>query len=376
MKPGYSLIELTIGILLASMLAISLFQSVKNTTHTVELADDIMDLDIRVSNFHHQFERDTIGIFMPVFAAEASGATEKKEALPQPDKQAPGIVKQDEKGIAESKPQKAPDKLFYSVNGDTGQVTEFTFITSNPLRVYEKAANVTVKPHMVRVMYRLIVDPKDETSFALVRQETDELDIQAVDQKAAKPVRGYTLLNNIKKMSFDFSYPVKKEQEKQSAPLPGGKTEQAAKPAAKAEPEIEKIESRSDWPFKTLEEAKEKKVPEIPQFITAKFELWDATRKSFREFTLNYPIASFTLLEKKKKKQAQKPAPKAPSTEPKTTKRLELNMTFRPKTETRLKQLGEKVFKVTLPDTDLSVLKKSNIFLSKEERAKKVKGIS
>lgn len=375
MKPGYSLIELTIGILLASMLAISLFQSVKNSTHTVELADDIMDLDVRVSNFHHQFERDTIGIFMPMFAVEAPKDIQKNEKAGQLPEQGATALNSNPKNT-EAKPQKAPDKLFYSVNNDTGQVSEFTFITSNPLRVYEKAANVTVKPRMVRVMYRLMVDPKDETLFTLVRQETDELDIQAVDPKAAKPVRGYTLLNNIKKMSLDFSYPVKKEQEKQTAPLPGANPEQAIKPAAKAEPEIEKIESRSDWPFKTIEEAKEKKVPELPQFITAKFELWDAARKSFREFSLNYPIASFTLLEKKKKKQAPKSALKVPSTEAKSTKRVELNMTFRPKTEARLKELGEKVFKVTLPDADVSVLKKSNIFLSKDERAKKVKGVS
>lgn len=379
MKPGYSLIELTIGILLASLLAISLFQSVKNTTHTVELADDIMDLDVRVANFHHQFERDTIGIFMPIFAAEALQDSEKKETAPGLDKQAPGAPKLDQKALEESKPQKVPDRLFYSVNGDAGQVTEFTFITSNPLRVYEKAANVTVKPRMVRVMYRLVADPKDETVFTLLRQESEELDIQVVDPKSDKPVRGYTLLSNIKKMSLEFSYPVKKEPEKQSAPLPGIKPEQSAKQAAKrsSELEIEKIETRADWPFKTVEEAKQKQVPEMPQFITAKFELWDDGQKSFREFTLTYPIASFTLLEKKqKKKPVVKQLPKAPSTQAQTTKRVESIMKIGPKTEERLKQLGQKVFEVTLPDTDLSALKNSNLFISKKERAKKVKGVS
>ncbi|MGE0009478.1 MAG: hypothetical protein AB7F19_02965 [Candidatus Babeliales bacterium] len=387
MKQGYSIIELMVGIFLASLLAISLFQSVRNTTITAEIADDIMDLDMRVANFHHQFERDTIGIFMPD-KFEITQTQEKPQAPNALDKAKPSPTpptqQANEKNMldAQAKAQKLPDKLFYSVNGDTGQVTEFTFITTNPVSVYEKAANITVKPRMVRVMYRLIVDPNKEDSFSLFRQESEELDAAALEKKAAKPVRGYALLTSIKKMTLDFSYPVKKEESKEQpkeglpalGSLPPAKTSAAADQAKPATPEVQKIESRKDWPFKTSQEAQEKRVPPMPQIITAKFELWDATGKSFREFTLNYPIASFTLEEKKKKKKLP-PKPMLPNaqTTNQTTKRAELQLTFKPKTEQKLKELGEQVFKITLPDVDFKALTNKSFLTSKKE-TKVVKG--
>lgn len=389
MKPGYSLLELMIGIFLASMLAITLFQSVRNTTTTVELADDIMDLDMRVAIFHHQFARDTIGIFLPEQSPEQAPAPEATKQPLKPGEKAP-LPSKDEKPETAQKPSsvaqapadgaRLPDKLFYSVN-EQGQISEFTFITANPMSVYEKATNVTVKPRMVRVMYRLLPDEQHENSFTLYRQEVDNLDVSAVDKKAATPVRMYPLMHNIKKMTLDFSFPEKREA-KEEAGKPGasGPAAGPGKPPAPetpkktgGEPEVEKITTLHDWPFKTAEEAQEKKAPLYPQIITAKFELWDTAHLTERAFTLLYPIASFTLFEKKKKK-PKKAAPPKPAPD-KTAEKIDLSLILTPKTEERLTQLGEQVFKLTLeskvqtPNTTRTTVKD---FIIKQEELFKI----
>lgn len=355
MKPGYSLLELTIGIFLASMLAITLFQSVRNTTTTVELADDIMDLDMRVAIFHNQFARDTIGIFVPEqFPQEAPSQETAKQPV-KPGEKASSSAKapadrpaeKEEKPEADQQQAKLPDKLFYSIN-EHGQLSEFTFITTNPVSVYEKATNVTVKPRMVRVQYRLLPDDQHDNAFTLYRQEVDSLEASALDKKAATPVRMYPLMHNIKKMTLSFSFPeISKPMEPVSAPIAG-----QTKPATPEAPQktdrelhIEKITTLNDWPFKTVEEAQEKKAPPYPQLITVKFELWDTPRLSERTFTLVYPIASFTLLDKKKKKPKKQATSGAQG---KQIEKIDLSSILTPQTEERLTQLGEQVFKLTL----------------------------
>ncbi len=389
MKPGYSLLELIIGIFLASMLAITLFQSVRNTTSTVELADDIMDLDMRVAIFHHQFARDTIGIFVPSSYAEAPADRDKHDTSKASEKTSPTPAPQQpvekEKPETDQNPAKLPDKLFYSVN-EQGQLSEFTFITTNPVSVYEKATNVTVKPRMVRVQYRLLPDEHHENAFTLYRQEVDNLDAAALDKKAATPVRMYPLMHNIKKMTLDFSFPEKQEVAKEEAikPGPSGPALSPTKPAGSEASKkteqvtVEKITTLHDWPFKTPEEAQEKKAPLYPQTITAKLELWDNPRLSERAFTLVYPIASFTLFEKKKKKpssSAKAPADRRKATEQLPKEKIDLSLILTPKTEERLTQLGEQVFKLTL-ESKVQTPKATHIsvkdFILKQEELVKI----
>lgn len=344
MKPGYTLLELTIGIFLASLLAISLFQSVRNTTTSVEIADDLMDLDMRIAIFHNQFAKDTIGIFVPE-KFEQTPAEQEKSAPSKPGQTASLPV---EKPVAEQAPQKFPDKLFYAIN-EEGQLSEFTFITTNPATIYEKGLKVVVKPRMVRVMYRLEQDKRHENAFTIYRQEIESLEIGGLEKKAATPIRSYPILHNIKKLTLEFSYPVKKEETK-AQPGPG-QPAQPLTPAGSTEqkvstPLVEKFESRKDWPFKTADEAKEKKVPEYPQYITIHLTLWDTPRLTERTFDLNYPIASFTLFEKKKKKAKKLPQAAPPKGVP--NNKINLSGVLTPQTEQKLTQLGQQVFKVTV----------------------------
>lgn len=383
MKPGYSFIEITVGIFLSSLLAMALFQSVRSTTSTVKLADDLMDLDIRVATFHHQFERDTLGIFVPEFTVPPAQAQEQPPMLGQP----PALAAKTDTLQQEQKQPKTPDKLFYSVNNEQGMVREFTFITTNPIAVYQKANNVTKSPRMVRVMYRLIQDPKHEDMFTLFRQESPELEASMLDAKADKPVRAYALLGNIKNIKIEFAYPVKREQAPAQKPAQaiGQKPEAQKETPAQDLPEIEKIERRADWPFKTPQEAKEKQVPPSAQLVIVTFQLWDEAHSATREFELQYPVMSFTLAPKKQKKRkpvapqkpnpqepgapGQKGAPGVPAQNGRTGRRLEATVALKPSTQNKLENIGQKMYKFTFEETIKEVATKP---ISMEESLKQL----
>lgn len=297
MKPGYSLLEVTIGILLASLLAVSLFQSVGSTTQTVQLADEVMDLDLRTAIFHHQFQKDTVGIFVPekpgLSAGLSAGAPAQEEG-PKPKQEV-----QEKKPSQPPKKIEFPKKLFYSTNKNN-QLEQFTFITTNPVQVYSKVKNTQVSPRMVRIVYSLEPDPDHKGSFILYRQESDTLELDALKSKT---IRSYELLGNIKSFALEFSYPVKKEPKKDDP---------KAAPSVATPIQIEKIVKQPDWPYATAKEAQEKKAPPYPQLITVKLTLWDDTFKDARSFIFSYPIASFTLLPKKQKRKKKVPARKKP----------------------------------------------------------------
>lgn len=164
MKPGLSLIEVVIGIALAAIMTILLYQSFAQTRRMVGRVDGIVNYNSDLALVYNQLDKDITGICL----------------------------------IATSTAQKTPTPL--------ASENILSFITTNALAVYDKQA---VRP--VRVFYRLQKTTAD--LFSLVRQEGSwQLDPKAFDD--TKKIPAYEIITGLKKFSVKLFVP-KDEQGKE-----------------------------------------------------------------------------------------------------------------------------------------------------------------
>ncbi len=255
MRLGFTLIELLLAVSFSLILITTLFNSFFQMTRVVHSADQLMDNDTRISTINNQFERDISGIFVPVQAITEA------------------IQPQTTPGSAQAQPEKKSQplqKVFYSTNKEN-VVSALTFITNNPIRIYEKNKQGTSKPCIVRVVYTLVKEKEAENSYALMRQEGTDLNYDAYKAKASKPIIAYQLAERIKSITVEYKVPEQKNS----------KASEDNNPI--------KYDTHKEWPGKQQAD----KPPLIPQFITFKMILWDAHRQNEYEYTLDYSIAAF-----------------------------------------------------------------------------------
>lgn len=155
---GFTLIELVIGIAIASIISIILFQSFSQTSKTINTIDNMIFMDRRISVLQNQLDKDITAIFIP-----------------------------------EQLNHEKLERYFYSQNNQK-QLKEFTFITTNALQVYQSAS-----PRIVRVTYQLRENKKDSNEYSLFRKESTNL-VFGVEKDAIE----YELTDYIKDFSVEF----------------------------------------------------------------------------------------------------------------------------------------------------------------------------
>ncbi len=308
MKPGFTLIELSIGILLSGIIATVLYNSFFITHRIVDIADNFIQTDFRAAIISNQFEKDLDGALIPIQPDLTKTATPAKTTTQPAAKEA-----------AQAPPPKPIEHIFYSTNNAEGSLEMLTFLTNNPVKIYEKAKNAKAKPRFVRVVYRLIPQQvpqqgKEQKSYTLLRQESNELELKAFDLKSAKPIRAYELATNIKNMKIEYSFPVQKEQAQQPAKAPTPPTiatpEKKESKEEKPKPEFKTVYS---WDVESQKAPKEQ--PKTPQFVTVSLELWNNQQQQEKSFTFNYEIPTFLALMQPAQAQKATPAP-APTPAP------------------------------------------------------------
>jgi len=311
MKQGFSLIEISIGLFLSSLIGTALYNAFFVTNRVVLIADNFIATDIRAALVENQFDKDFAGIVIPDETDLAQTATKKK---PTPGKE--------EKKQSEPKPEpkneagkktKPTEKIFYAENGAEDALQLLTFITNNPIKAYEKAANVKPKSRIVRVVYRLVPDEEEPKLLSLMRQESSELDLKAFDPKSAKPIRGFELAHGVKSIKCEYLYPVKKEENQQAQKDSKGKEE---KP--KSEYKTVKV-----WDVDTKKDEKQEQ-PKIPEFIRCTCEFWD-TQQREESFTFNFQILTFNAQTASKKKQKQPVKQKEEASKPPADQKQQSN---------------------------------------------------
>lgn len=255
---GFTLLELLMALLIGSLLTSLLLTSFFQVQRNDELATNIMNLNGQVALLNNQLERDISGIFIPVQAIEKNN----QQPEPKADKS------QDKKSAATNDEKKF--KSVFKASHKNNMLSELSFITNNPLRVYEFAENTPIKTNVARVVYHLETN-EDKKSYSLIRQEGSQLDLQAYAKNAQKPIKGYKLIDAIKTIALEFAAPVFKKD-------------------ADAQPQTE-FKTSAEWDSdKRKEQEKESK---IPQFVKVSVSLWDDKREIAHDFTFNYQVAGF-----------------------------------------------------------------------------------
>lgn len=200
MKPGISLLELIIALLISSLLLNALYVSFIQTIRSISVADDYSMLDTTAAIFYNQLQKDLEGIFILDQADAKITPIDSQEKKEKSDKATQ--EKQEKEKAATTKQEKKPEeKPFASTNKDK-HLEQLTFISNNPLRIYEYAANTQIKPKAVRVTYKLEQE-KNTKRFVLFRQE--EMLGTKKDEKKKEQAEGYVITSHIKTLECEYT---------------------------------------------------------------------------------------------------------------------------------------------------------------------------
>lgn len=190
-KTGFTLIEITVALLIGSLLSVSLYQVFQNIQKSVMRMNSVIDLDSPVIAFYNQLEQDSLGIFTPRNKPEEK----KQQALGAPG--APGV-----QGAQQAKPEKQEKKIenIFVSNNKSGQVS-FNFITTGGFKLIDSNGNYIPASYNKRVLYSLEPDKIRQNLFVLMYGQAESL-----ESGELKNIQKYELARNIKR--FDIEYKV------------------------------------------------------------------------------------------------------------------------------------------------------------------------
>lgn len=291
MKTGFALIEVIIATAIASMLSVALFLSWGQVQRVVVKADDIMSYFDRMMLAQTQFERDFMGMCLPLSRPYLK-PDEKEEAANQEKKEAP------KDGQKKEKPKRV-ERVFYAQS--KGNLFEsMTCLTNNPLDVYWSDRAGSARPRIARIQYRLEQDAKTEKnpSYTLYRQESYTLDLDRFAKESEKAIRSYALITGIKELKLIYWQEIEVEKE----------VKEDEKTTKKKDKEIKKV---TEWDLDKEPAPKNTFIRPIPIMITVELTLWDLQKKKSRPFTfmISIPIAIENPADTKTKNTPAKPQP-------------------------------------------------------------------
>jgi type II secretory pathway component PulJ len=242
MKKGFTPLEIMIALAIATLLGGLLMQSLYQLTNTLMRVDQASALDMRVIVFKNLLEKEFAGAFVP-------------ELLPIEQEKKEESVAQ-ESGKKEDVKTVTPEKAFYSQNNN-GQLELLTFITCNPLTVYNMA-----KAHSARIVYTLAADNSMPGSFVLIRKE-----ISDIMQKEYQSSKGFIVITGIKSLTVEFL----------AAPEAADK-KQEQKGQEKTVESVKKEFKKFDAWGQQQSEQQEQALPALPQFISMQLVLYNQNK--------------------------------------------------------------------------------------------------
>ncbi len=215
--PGFSILELVIGLMISTMLITISFSIYNQIVRSTQFVQRVTTTDTHAIILKDRLQKDILGI-MPLWftkkdyeeSAKAKTSTQPKESEQEEQPES----KENKQETSKNK----ENSFFYSSNHDNNRLDCFSFITTNPLRMYGSSEH---KP-CVRVVYQLQKDIKKESQFRLFRKEIDDLEfnLEAIHNSGAL----YEIASNIKTFSIEFGFidPIKtsnQTEKKETDPL-------------------------------------------------------------------------------------------------------------------------------------------------------------
>jgi len=272
MRSGISLIDVIAAIAVGGIMTVILYRSVAQTNRVVFTIDAIVDMYSEVALFKDRMERDVLGAFVP----QGVSMEFYKEVMQRKNDSKPKPA--DKKKPKQDKDTDAIDEIFVLKKGTQNNLSMMTFTTTNPLIVFNE-----VTPRAVRVLYEL-VPQEGQNRWSLVRYEGTELGLKTYNKKRKEgAIRGYTILDNIKKLAVRCVVESRNDQKK----------EQAA--------EGENKERTFEYLFEWDDTIAEERGSFLPLYVEVKGEVVDGKKKRSVPFTFMVPIKA-TYFKKRFKK--------------------------------------------------------------------------
>ncbi|MBA3752206.1 prepilin-type N-terminal cleavage/methylation domain-containing protein [Candidatus Dependentiae bacterium] len=203
MKKGFSLAELMVAILLASLISLSLFQLLNQTRKVVRRIVNVIEVDEPYVAFYTHIEKDVIGMFSPYSSIQAYAEKDKKEE--QLKKAATG------KTADQKPPENSPEKGSETIAIEPVMVFDaqkenvyWSFITTGGLHMLDAKGARVPSPFVRRVAYLLERDPQRPSLYRLMyRFSTEKLQGQELQGASFTP--SYELLSGIKQVQYEFT---------------------------------------------------------------------------------------------------------------------------------------------------------------------------
>lgn len=262
MQRGFSFIEVITSVLISSIIGLVLFQSLSQFSKALNFVNNTATIQTEKVLLDRQWDRDFSGMFAPLKKIPID--REQEVALPKETaEESQQLNAKDKKDQREDNKYQA-DPFIFTAEQD-GTVTMLSCITSNPALMYGN-----LLPRIVRVVYRLVPSTLQEGLYVLVRQQSEDLELNAFKNTKDAKVRAYELVTGVKSLKVEAwaEKIVKKEKQKQNQQSEQAQTlpiQQQKKEEEKAEPRV--FIPWQEWQKIDKEEKKKLERVLVPAFI-------------------------------------------------------------------------------------------------------------
>ncbi len=191
-----------LAILIASMIAFSLFQLLSQTRRGVKRITNVIEVDIPYTAFFNQVDKDITGMFAPRSSIE-SYAEQIKKDKEEAAKKEKEEAEQKQKKEAQKKPKEKPISGVFVLDAHKEHFF-MSFLTTGGLQVLESDGTLTPTPYVRRVAYLLQKDPHRPDVYRLMyRFSGDNLDIENMKRADFRP--SYELMTGIKEFEVELT---------------------------------------------------------------------------------------------------------------------------------------------------------------------------
>ncbi len=218
-KSGFSFIEISIVILISSLIFLSLYQMVNYASNSVRQINNTINRDAPIIPFYNQLELDITGMFVPQSTAafysdkfkpkkvdNRSNSNSDNKTDNKLDNKS-DVQNQDTKNSEnkEKEDKKVIKDIFYIKITDSGDLV-LSFITTAGIKTLESDGSLKPSSFMYRVAYILQKDPKRPNTHKIIYRcdsDTQLLDVKNILDSKFQP--SYELISGIKNLKIKFT---------------------------------------------------------------------------------------------------------------------------------------------------------------------------
>lgn len=268
MKHGFTLMEIIIGVLIATIITLSLYQLFIQIFRGTVIISKVIEVDSPIIPLYNQLSKDISGMFVPFNTLRQFEKKKEKGEIKKEEKKS----KIDKQEVANQEIKL--DSIFYLESKDAQNII-LSFITTGGLQILESDGSLKPQPYVRRVAYILEKDPEyPETSRLIYRYQSSGLDLNKIKEQKFLP--SYVLFQGIKNFKIELTFfELVKDKEK-----------------TKEQEPVSKTISISKW---NENEMFEKYGILIPAFVAIKGTYIDPGNKTEYDFSFDFYVPSYSL---------------------------------------------------------------------------------